>query len=205
MRPRHPDTDLIPYLSRALPPGDRERLSRHLGQCARCAGTAEAFGTLLHDLRRTTPRPPGVEPARYGPELRARIERRRRRRPALGRLARLTAVPLAVSAGVVSLLLPLTTEPALQRPELQGEPPGIEATAALAEPDLLQHGPIAEPPDAGGDRVERVGLGATGAPGRHVERLERLRPRERGLGLDDSRSYDRSHLQREESPSGERR
>jgi anti-sigma factor RsiW len=160
MRPRHLDTDLIPYVSGALAPADGERLSTHLGQCARCAETAEAFGRLLQDLRRSTPRPPGVDPARYGSELRARIERRRRRGPALGLIAGLTAAPLALSAGVVSLLLLLTAQPAPQRPDL------LEHG--------LKHGPILEALDVVGGPVERVTLDETWAPGRRLERVEML-------------------------------
>jgi anti-sigma factor RsiW len=164
MRSRHADTDLIPYLSGALGSADGERLSTHLARCARCAETAEAFGRLLQDLRRSAVRPPEVEPARYGSELRARIERRRRR-PALGLIAGLAAAPLALSAGVVSLLLLLTAQPAPQRPDLLEH--------------ALEHGPVLEALDVPGGPVERVYLDDARAPGPRLEHVEMLRPAER--------------------------
>jgi anti-sigma factor RsiW len=102
----HPETALVPYLRGELTGGERERVARHLEQCARCRESAESFGSLLAELSSRVDELPAPEWTAYRAQLRrklaARLERPRWWRPvqwaALGAGAALAALMVWVIA-----------------------------------------------------------------------------------------------------------
>jgi anti-sigma-K factor RskA len=77
---RHPDDQLAAYAAGDLAAHERERLERHVLECAECRSTVADFRALLEELRATAPLtgPPADAVAwpRYRAEVRARLAER---------------------------------------------------------------------------------------------------------------------------------
>ena len=138
---KHPETDLVPYLRGELPPGERERIARHLDECPDCRQDAEQLRELLGELARSVAEPPTVHWARYRAELREKLEARRARRGWWWQ-----PVPLALSAGLAGVLLVIavwggrgiTTAPTA------GDPATIEEAAIGRNLGLLEQYQVVE-------------------------------------------------------------
>jgi len=143
MDTRHPETDLIAYLSNELGPAERDAVARHLDGCASCRETAAAFRELRAGLARSSA--PPVQWPRYRAELRARLEARVDRRRAWWR----HPLPVAVSAGVatalvtVALLAPSAWRDD-RRPRLAENLNGFEEAMLGTRLDLLREYTVVE-------------------------------------------------------------
>ena len=76
----HPETDLVPYVRGELAAAERERVARHLDECADCRQDADDLRELLSKLALSAPPAPAVHWGRYRAELREKLEARRARR-----------------------------------------------------------------------------------------------------------------------------
>ena len=146
MESRHPETELIAYLTDDLPRPSREAVARHLDGCAECRATLADFRTLLAGVARDSASAPPLAWPRYRAELRLRLEaeagRRRRswwRRP----------FPVAVSAGLAAAVLALVIlAPSARRDERRA--PSLDGLSGFEEAvlgtrlDLLRQYPIVE-------------------------------------------------------------
>lgn len=137
MRPRHPESELIPYLRGELSPPDRERVARHLERCAECRRAVQAFRGILEKLERSAPRPPEVNWGRYRAELRARLEDRAQPRPGAWRQWWLRPVSVALAAGLVGVLLLFAVQSGLRQARLD-DLTAFEETVIGSRLDLLQ-------------------------------------------------------------------
>lgn len=124
----HPRTALIPYLRGELAATEHASVEAHLSGCAACRAERDAFAEILLDLRRSLPETPPVEWARWRAELRARRERRVRRRW-------LAPVPLAVVSAAAAAGLVLAVWLGVERRATPVPPPTPEVVAV--EPLLL--------------------------------------------------------------------
>jgi len=139
MRPKHPETEIIPYLRDELPAAHRERVAAHLRECADCQQMLDSFRTLLDDLGRSVPTPPEISWGRYRAELQAKREARRRgpgtifQTPGWGGRR---WVPLTLAAALTGVLLVITLRGGLRQtgPDLIA----FEETALGSHLDLLQ-------------------------------------------------------------------
>lgn len=108
MPPRHPETELIPYLRGELSARDRERVAGHVRGCAGCSRGLEAYRDLLGSLRASVPRAPDLHWGRYRAELRARLEDRVGPRPTDGAARRprwAWPAPLALATSLAAVVL----------------------------------------------------------------------------------------------------
>ncbi|MGH7275956.1 MAG: anti-sigma factor family protein [Candidatus Rokuibacteriota bacterium] len=96
----HLETDLVPYVRGELDPAERERVARHLDECADCRQDADDLRELLSKLALSAPPAPAIHWGRYRAELGEKLEARRARRAWWGR-----PLPLVLSAGLAGLLL----------------------------------------------------------------------------------------------------
>ncbi|HKV55617.1 MAG TPA: zf-HC2 domain-containing protein [Candidatus Binataceae bacterium] len=53
MRANHPETLLTPYLRDELAGAERDRVERHLSECARCRASADSYSSLLAAVARS--------------------------------------------------------------------------------------------------------------------------------------------------------
>ncbi|MEA2625378.1 MAG: hypothetical protein QOD06_1423 [Candidatus Binatota bacterium] len=148
MRKQHPAADLIPYLRGSLQGADRERVARHLDDCAECRQTSHSFAELLREIHQVLPPPPPLHAARYDAELRRKLAARR---APLARSLRAWAMPLSIAAvaGVAALLALLFAPPGLEGPpggppeeQVASEPasdPVIEKLDLLENLEVIQH------------------------------------------------------------------
>lgn len=99
----HPETELAAYASGDVTAEQRERVERHLGDCAGCRETVADFRAMLAELA-TTASAPDVDRIawpRYRAEVRARLAERRQ--PSW-RARWLRPLPVTASAAVAAAL-----------------------------------------------------------------------------------------------------
>jgi anti-sigma factor RsiW len=113
---RHPDTELVAFVSGELAGPARDRVAGHLASCPACRATRDYFRDALHALRGGAPEPPAVHWARYRAELHQKLEARQERRWAARAWWR-WPVPLALSAGLAGILLFLAVHGGLRPAE----------------------------------------------------------------------------------------
>ena len=121
---KHPETDLIPYLRGELPPGERERVARHLDECADCRQDSDQLRELLGELSRSVAEPPAVNWARYRAELYQKLEARRGRRAWWWQPA-----PLALATSLAGALLFIAVWGVGRQVPTAGEPVTFEEAA----------------------------------------------------------------------------
>lgn len=124
---RHPETELIAFVRGELVGPAYDRVARHLDACPPCRAARDDVREALEELRSSMPEPPALHRARYRAELRQKLE---------ARLARAGAhrwwywpVPLALSAGLASVLLFLAVHGGL-RPADRAEVTALDAAIA---------------------------------------------------------------------------
>ena len=133
---KHPDSDLVPYLRGELPPGERERVERHLAECPDCQQDTELLRELSEHVARFG-RPPELNWARYRAELREKLEARRARRAWWWR-----PVPMALSASFAGVLLLVAAWTGYQM--TGGEPFTPEEASLGSDLGLLQEYQVVE-------------------------------------------------------------
>src|SRR5262245_10518669 len=133
----HPRTALIPYLRGELAATEREGVEAHLSDCAACRAERDAFAEILLDLRRSLPETPPLEWNRWRAELRARLDRRTRRRW-------LAPLPVAATAAALAACLVVAVWIGVERTT----PPAPDV-AALETPLFIERAEpmVAELPD----------------------------------------------------------
>jgi len=134
MRSEHPETELIPYLREELAAPERERVARHLEDCARCRESLEGFRGILAALCLQAPEPPELDWLAYRVELRRKLEERSSRgsRWFVPRL-----VPVAATAAIAALVFALRGD--FRRPTQGEDLPVFEQTAIGRHLDMLEN------------------------------------------------------------------
>jgi anti-sigma factor RsiW len=112
---RHSETELIALVRGELVGPAYDRVVRHLESCPACRARRDDFRQAFDVLRQTAPEPPAVSWARYRAELRQKLEARAER--AAPRAWWHWPVPLALSAGLASVLLFLAVHGGFQSGE----------------------------------------------------------------------------------------
>jgi anti-sigma factor RsiW len=81
MATKHPETELVPYLSGGLSADDRIEVERHLKQCAQCRESAESSAAILSQLSKAVDevRPPDW--VAYRAELHSKLRTTQIRQP----------------------------------------------------------------------------------------------------------------------------
>jgi anti-sigma factor RsiW len=138
MRSEHPETELIPYLREELAAPERERVARHLEDCARCRESLEGFRGILAALRSQAPE---LDWLPYRVELRRKLEERSARgsRWYVPRL-----VPVAATAAIAALALVFALRGDFRRPTQGEDLPVFEQTAIGRHLDLLENLSVVE-------------------------------------------------------------
>jgi anti-sigma factor RsiW len=136
----HPENDLVPYVRNELPAAERERVERHLRECADCRQDAEGLRELLSRLAATVPAPPPVHWARWRAELSDKLDARRARRRAWW--AR--PMPLALSASLAAGLLVVAVWEGWRTPAPTVEPLTVEEAMVGSRLGLLEDYSVVE-------------------------------------------------------------
>jgi anti-sigma factor RsiW len=144
----HPETELAAYASGDITAEERERVERHLVDCAECRATVADFGAVLAGLAATSATAPALEGIawpRYRAEVRARLAERRERSWSARWLRPLpvaaSAAVAAVFAVVVYLAIPTPPAADLAAMEYEGlaaRLPLIDQYRVVEQLDLLE-------------------------------------------------------------------
>ena len=145
---RHPERELAAYAAGDLAARERDRVERHVLECAECRATVADFRALLEELRATAPLagPPadaGAGP-RYRAEVRARLAERRQRGPR-GWLRPLPVAASLAAAAAVAIVVwvaaprPVPTDlAAIEYDGLAARLPLIDQYRVVESLDLLE-------------------------------------------------------------------
>ncbi len=136
---RHPETELVPFLSGELTGAERARVAEHVAACERCRKSADSFREILGALAASRPEPPAIQWGTYRAEIRRKLDAK----PAAGAWSLGRLVPLAMSVALASVLFLLVGESDHHVPRLaELSPP--EQAAIGTRLDLLEHYPVIE-------------------------------------------------------------
>jgi anti-sigma factor RsiW len=128
----HPETALVPYVKDELAPTERARVAAHLEGCEPCRIAVADVRAVLGALA-GGPAPAEPHWGRYRAELRARLDRRRRRARWWQR-----PVPIALSAGLAAALVLFMLRPTpVEKPATNLTQ--IEETTLGARLEMLRH------------------------------------------------------------------
>jgi len=153
MAAKHPETELVPYLSGGLGADRRAQVEQHLDQCAQCRESAESASAILSTLSAAVEAVPAPDWVAYRANLRRKLltarpessDARRRLRSAVFRMPAFGWPSIAIGAAAAMLAIVLVTHrgssvqaPGVDQLELQADIGGADV-GLLANYRVVEH------------------------------------------------------------------